>query len=675
MLQKKIVIGMVFCLGIANWVFAQSEVFSWKDAQTLVVNDGMSEQTFLWKDGVLWLTEAKSVSQSVTETFPVPVAERTVSGIPTKTASQISRKPATKRTSAYWQLDLHAVYPEYEILRSLRVYDHTHGVEWRLALKGSNTLFPVTAVSDKELVEDPALLSGNVPYYFFLPLSSPHFTTQIAAFQEATDHHTNLVSVRAELPYRKPQYYKGSVLTAENNRNGKVHLLVKLSPLQEAQSVYSGFDFSTDFSGIKVHSPGIDLSSTDKNTWQEAYAVFSVLYADNEQTALNAYKQYELSVHHYLPESDNTFTMNTWGDRNRDSRINEKFILNELDAAARLGITHYQIDDGWQKGLSSNSATKAGDLRWDEWNASDWDVHPLRFPKGLKKVKKKAQSLGIELGLWFNPSKNDDYASWELDRDILLDLHKKHGISWIKIDGMRVGNKRSENRVGQMLEGARERSNGLQFNIDVTAGRRGGYFFFNHLGNTFLENRYTDWGNYYPHLTLRNVWILSKYVPVQRFQIEWLNKWRNEAKYPAADPLKPKNIPFDYQFAITMMGQPLAWMEATALPDEAFSVTPLVQAWKKERSQMQSGVIHPVGQMPDGYQFTGFVSYAKQKTYVLLFRENSSETDTVFELPFGKISDKKFVKIAGEGNLIKAGNASVKVHFPETFQFLWGYFE
>lgn len=673
-MQKVGFIGLYFCLGI-RIILAQSDVFHWKDVRTLVVNDRMSEQTYQWQDGVLSLIEIKPIANSKEEkiTFPIPI--HTTIEKPLQTQHKISYNAATERTSAYWQLDLHSIYSKYEILQRLRVYDHTSGIEWRLSIKGENTLFAAMATSDKDLVEDPTLLNRKVPYYFAIPLSNPHFTTKIVTFSEATDHHSNLANIQIELPYRKPQYYKGSVLIAQSNATTDTHLIVKLAPLQEAQAAYVGCDFSTDFSAIKVHSPGID-TLTGKNMWQEAYAIFSLMYAPNEEIALTEYKKYELSVHHYLPKKDNTFTMNTWGDRNRDSRINEAFILNELDAAARLGITHYQIDDGWQKGLSNNSATKAGNLRWDYWTKTDWEVNYERFPKGLDKVKKKAASLGIELGLWFNPSKKDNYIAWERDRDIMLDLYHKYGISWIKIDGLLIGDKQAENRVSRMLQEANHLSEGeLQFNIDVTAGKRGGYFFLNRLGNIFLENRYTDWGNYYPHLTLRNVWTLARYVPIQRFQIEWLNKWRNESKYPASDPLKPQNIPFDYQFAITMVGQPLAWMEATGLPKEAFAIAPLIQSWKKERSKMQNAIIHPIGEEPNGYHFTGFISYAQGKTYVLLFREKTINTDFSFVLPFGNVKDKKFVKIAGEGNILETTDNVIRAHFPKPFQFLWGYYQ
>lgn len=267
-----------------------------------------------------------------------------------------------------------------------------------------------------------------------------------------------------------------------------------------------------------------------------------------------------------------------------------------------------------------------------------------------------------------------------------------------------------------MLGGAIQASDGkLQFNMDVTAGHRGGYFFFNHFGNTFLENRYTDWGNYYPHLTLRNAWTLAKYVPIQRFQIEWLNKWRNDNQYPENDPLKPANVPFDYQFAIAMMGQPLAWMEATGLPEEAFEVVPLVEEWKKVRDEMQRGVIVPVGQEPNGYSFPGFVSYGEKKVFVLLFRENAfpssvscdapesntSNNDSinntllnnyfsgddstlstsnavangVYLLPRGEVTGKRFVPIAGEGTLLSRNADQLVVKFQKPYQFLFGYFE
>ena len=85
--------------------------------------------------------------------------------------------------------------------------------------------------------------------------------------------------------------------------------------------------------------------------------------------------------------------------------------------------------------------------------------------------------------------------------------------------------------------------NQVVFDVDATANSRGGYHYLNKYGNIFLENRYTDWGKYYPHWTLRNLWQLSAYVPPELLQVEFLNKWRNPGKYPAGDSLAPAYIP------------------------------------------------------------------------------------------------------------------------------------
>ncbi len=692
-MSKRLSVSFIAILLVCLNLLAHDVPFSWISYDTLVVNDGVSNQHYLLRDGLLTLVSSTSLTKDdKVEIFPSAQPDQTAKGKPRETYREIFRHEQTERTAAYFQLNLHAIYEEYETIRTLRKYDGVPGIEWGLLVKGDTEMFESSGAEGAGLIEDPDLLTGSNPHYYFLPFSMPHYSTVIISMREATDHHTNTVYRRDATPYRKSQYFRGSILLAKNNNTGETHLIAKKSPIERAQSNYAGFDFSTDFTGVKVHSPGLtslsiireDLVNEADGTkegelWQEAYSIFVMMSAEDENEALKAYKEHELAVHRYLPERDNTFTMNTWGDRNRDSRVNEQFILNELGVAARLGVTHYQIDDGWQQGLSRNSAAKAG-LLWDDWNAADWEVNLARFPNGLSKVKDEAGRLGMNLGLWFNPSKSDDYSLWERDQEILLSLHQRYGISWIKIDGLEIGNKLSETRVAQMLGGAIEKSDGnLQFNMDVTAGYRGGYLYFNHFGNIFLENRYTDWGNYYPHLTLRNAWMLARYVPIQRFQIEWLNKWRNDNQYPADDPLKPLNVPFDYQFAVAMIGQPLAWMEATGLPEEAFEVVPLVEAWKEVRGEMQRGVISPVGDEPNGFGFSGFISQGEDRLFVLLFRENttpsSSLASTVYQLPHDSVAGRRFVRLAGEGVLVNSDDDRLEVEYKKPFQFLFGYFE
>ena len=146
--------------------------------------------------------------------------------------------------------------------------------------------------------------------------------------------------------------------------------------------------------------------------------------------------------------------------------------------------------------------------------------------------------------------------------------------------------------------------NQVIFNLDATASRRLGYHFFNEYGNIFLENRYTDWGNYYPYQTLRNLWQLAKYIPAEKLQVEFLNKWRNADKYPD-DPYAPQKYSFPYLFAVTMPGQPLAWMEASNLPEDAFGIKGLVDGYKEIQPEFHRGVILPVGGWQRGRSLSG----------------------------------------------------------------------
>jgi len=175
-----------------------------------------------------------------------------------------------------------------------------------------------------------------------------------------------------------------------------------------------------------------------------------------------------------------------------------------------------------------------------------------------------------------------------------------------------------------------ETENQAVFNLDATAGRRGGYHLFTEYGNIFLENRYTDWQNYYPYWTLRNLWQLAKYVPPEKLQIEFLNKWRNADKY-GDDPFAPSSYTFEYLFAITMAAQPLAWFEGTGLPKEALELKTLINKYKKVQHDFHQGTILPIGEEPSGKSWTGFQSIHKNRGYFIVFRENTPDETGVLE--------------------------------------------
>jgi len=318
--------------------------------------------------------------------------------------------------------------------------------------------------------------------------------------------------------------------------------------------------------------------------------------------------------------------MNTWGDRNKDAHIGEAFVLKEVDACVRLGVSHLQIDDGWQQGLSKNSSESRGKL-WDVWEEENWQPHAERFPNGFAPVVRHAKSQGVDLGLWFHPSNANDYGHWERDADIVTNLYRNFGIRYFKIDGIKLPNKQSEINLRHFFDRIVRDSDGqIVVNLDATADNRTGYHYFYEYGNIFLENRYTDFGRYYPYWTLRNLWMLSRYVPAEKLQIEFLNKWRNAGKYGKDDPLAPHRVPFGYAFAVTMVAQPLAWFEGSALPEEAFAIAPVIKAYRQHQSRIHQGTILPIGGEPDGTSWTGFQSLlTEEEGYLLIFREYNQD--------------------------------------------------
>jgi alpha-galactosidase len=128
--------------------------------------------------------------------------------------------------------------------------------------------------------------------------------------------------------------------------------------------------------------------------------------------------------------------------------------------------------------------------------------------------------------------------------------------------------------------------------------------------------------------------MLSRYVPPQNFQIEFLNNWRNKDKYASEDQFAPKNYSFDYLFAISAMAQPLAWLETSNLPVEAFSTGETIKKYKAIQHDLHKGAIYPIGEEPSGKSWTGFESINPLGGYILVFREDNNRESFQFKTRF-----------------------------------------
>jgi len=402
---------------------------------------------------------------------------------------------------------------------------------------------------------------------------------------------------------------------------------------------------------MKTVGLGLKPADLAQGDWIRGYSVVVGVCGATEDSFLGALRAYQNRARKFEPARDDMIMMNTWGDRNADAKISAEFIQKQVDACAKLGISIVQIDDGWQEGLSANTSRTSGEKHSDEWSAANWQPNRERFPQGLKPLAAYAAQRGVQLGLWFNPSAANSYARWREDAGIVARLCRENGIRYFKIDGVKISTHQAEENLRRFFEEARRLTDGqVYFDLDCTDGDRPGYHSFYEYGNLFLENRYTEGSKkYYPHWTLRNLWMLAKYVPTRRLQIEFLNKWRHADSYPPGDPLAPSRIPFDYEFAVTMVAQPLAWFEAAALPPEGFALAPVIDAYRRIQGDLHAGDILPIGEEPSGGGWTGFQSRREGRGYFLVFRENNPEERRLIQTWLPPAARVRLKKVLGAG--------------------------
>ena len=356
---------------------------------------------------------------------------------------------------------------------------------------------------------------------------------------------------------------------------------------------------------------------------------------------------------------------NTWGDGNNDSRVCEDFILKEIDTASYLGVDVVQIDDGWQTGKSTNSTFASKNKAWGDFydtNPDFWKVDQDKFPSGLKFISSYANKKGVKLGLWFSLDKPNNYANWEKDADLILNLYKEFNVEYIKIDGLVISNPICENNIYNFVKKVKLESNEkLKLNMDITASRRFGYYIHPEVSTLFVENRYLNSTTYYPHTTLRGLWNLSKLFPTNRFQFEVVNNGLYDEKYNG-DVLRPSVYPIDYLFASVMISNPLMWCELSSLTVKSVEkLKSIISVYKGIRDDFTNAFITPMGDKPNGLKETGFLVEAQNgTTYAICLFEPLSKGEINWAISDNYTKVETLIK-SDENVAISLDNGVLKV--------------
>ncbi|MBQ8816371.1 MAG: alpha-galactosidase [Lachnospiraceae bacterium] len=507
---------------------------------------------------------------------------------------------------------------DFEVCWKFTIWDDLAVIESRIGVKGKARAVPEGEQKD---------------YIDGCGCSSKHVTLTAVQFHDCTDGTDCLVEERpVPLFQHGTAKYSGHVFVLREELSEEECLLVKNAPCEEAHLHKNGADFcKTSLGNMHICEGGIHPLDLMEEEYLYTYPV--AVGVSTKGGGIELFRQYykkdyEKSCPQEMDNKSLYIMSNTWGDRNCDKCVSEAFILQEIKTAAELGCDIVQIDDGWQQGITANSLMASGGVWTGKFRLVDpnfWQVNRAKFPNGFAKIVEAAKEHRVELGLWFSPDSEQDYGDWELDAEVMIDFYHQYGIRYFKIDGVVIKNHTCVKNLLNMFQKVRTASAGqIVFNMDITAGKRFGYLFHREIGDIFVENRYTDWGNYYPHNTLRNLWELSFYFPTKRFQMEVLNHKRNQDKYH--DILAPAGYDMDYLFASVMVANPLLWMEMSSLDEESKEkLTQLIRVYKKYRQDFVK--VTPIMEKPSGFALTGFLCEGKKANYVILLRELSEEEE------------------------------------------------
>ncbi len=467
-----------------------------------------------------------------------------------------------------------------------------------------------------------------------VPHSIRHGSLLKSLYFDDTDRNDYLIEETPCHLYGYDHPHAGSRFLIRDRESGETFFLLKDGPtLHSTLDRHCDEFFWRDGAACGIRGSGIDPEQLSSTQFHRAYGAILGVGA-----SLNRLLSTYLAVTGPRTGLEPFTISNTWGDRNRDAALDEFFVRSEIDAAAELGIDYVQIDDGWQRGVTKNSGLAAGGV-WEGYYAVDeqfWSVHESKFPNGLEPLVEYGRERGVKIGLWFSPDSTGSFSNWRRDADVLLSFYRGLGIDQFKLDGIKIRDKEGEGNLLQLLTAIEHESDGsIDFCMDVTAEIRLGYLYGRRHGKIFVENRYTDWGNYYPYRTLRNLWMLARDMPSRRFQIEVLNNRRNVQAY-ADDPLAPRGYGMDYLFAIAIPATPLLFMELSHLAQEARAeLKPMITLHRSIRDRLSECSIAPIGELPDGHVFSGFqCAHPHGGGYLLLFRDVAPRTEYTFTLAY-----------------------------------------
>ncbi|TRX59161.1 hypothetical protein FNH22_11600 [Fulvivirga sp. M361] len=283
-----------------------------------------------------------------------------------------------------------------------------------------------------------------------------------------------------ELKDQKINWASGMVLSGDDDGIVLIKESNKSTSLKSEGDVATG-DFEIKKQKISTSGAGMFPSDLKEDEYTSMWANWIVLYAGDRDDANLALKQFDRLRYPVHPDRDVFIMANTWGSEDMPTECiaaaREENVLKEIESVADLGIDILQIDEGWQNNewLPAKHSREFQRLKFIQ---RDYPV----YPQGWRKVRKKADSLDVELGLW---------AAWTIPEDKLKVNYDSGNFASFKLDFAHLN---SAGKRDDLMKKARNLIKYSGYNTivnwDVTEiAPRAGYFYGREYGNIYLENR------------------------------------------------------------------------------------------------------------------------------------------------------------------------------------------
>lgn len=457
-----------------------------------------------------------------------------------------------------------------------------------------------------------------------------------------------------------------SVVSIEKNGNGVV--VVKESHKCANQYGVDTGVFEINENGIENTGTSVFPNEIKSDEYLWCWASWSILFEggqDEMELAIKEFDRYRFPI----DESRDIYIQaNTWGsDRGRNASKEEN-VLVELESQKDLGIDIQQIDDGWQA-VSIRYSDSQKEKEGDEGN-NDWHVRKDWYPDGWKNVVAKSEETGVKLGLWG--------AAQPITLGALKWNYDNGGFVTYKLDFADLGtHQQMDELTGKVREFIKYTNHKVRVNWDLTENApRYGYYWAKEYGCVYLENRKPKVPQnaiYVPSLALRDIWQLSKYTNVNRFQtsiqnIDMVDKERSDA-YLYNHP---------YCVAIGLVGTPLFFQETHFYSKSAKDeIRPVLENYKQHRNSMFNQYVFPIGDDPDNNSWTGFqwIDSNKRSGYLMIFRElNNQDDEMPIALRFIKSKRLEITNLMdGSSNEVQVdahGKYTLTINRPADYRFL-----